>query len=106
MIGFDEFASYKLIARQRRLLSPGFSISYLNGLEPLMLECIQALEEVLDAKCVESLGSATVDMNALLGNLASVSDAVVKVITRLADTCTGCDERDLFRWFIPVCPHE
>jgi len=37
---------------QRRLLSSGFSISYLKGLEPLMLESIQILDEVLASKCI------------------------------------------------------
>ncbi len=33
-----------------RLLSPGFSINYLNGLEPLMAQCVQAFVETLDAR--------------------------------------------------------
>ena len=57
---------------QRRLLSPGFSISYLNGLEPLMHECIQVFTKVLDSRCRDAGGYAVVDMNRVLGNLTSV----------------------------------
>lgn len=57
--------------QKRRLLSPGFSITYLNGLEPLMHECLQAFTKVLDARCKDEGGCATVDMNRVLGNLTS-----------------------------------
>ncbi|KAE9378887.1 cytochrome P450 [Stipitochalara longipes BDJ] len=53
----------------RRLLSPGFSISYLNGLEPLMQGCIKELEEVLDSKCDKDDRTAVVDMQGVLSNL-------------------------------------
>ncbi|PMD36797.1 cytochrome P450 [Hyaloscypha variabilis F] len=55
--------------RTRRLLSPGFSISYLDGLEPFMQECIQEFEKVLDSKCDENDGTAVVDMQGVLSNL-------------------------------------
>ena len=54
------------------MLSPGFSIGYINGLEPLMLECIGVLQDVLDSECENGNGSAVVDMARLLSNLTSV----------------------------------
>jgi cytochrome P450 len=67
------YPSRRLTMRQRRLLSPGFSISYLNGLEPLMLQCVQAFIETLDSRCADVKGSAVVDMYAMMSNLTSVS---------------------------------
>ncbi len=55
-------------------MSPGFSISYLNGLEPLMHDCINQFTRVLDEKCPESGEErVVVDINRMLGNLTSVS---------------------------------
>jgi hypothetical protein len=54
---------------QRRLLSPGFSIAYLNGLELLMLECIRTFEETLDSKLERG---NVVDIAHMLENLTSV----------------------------------
>lgn len=61
-----------ILRTQRRLLSPGFSLSYLNGLEPLMQECMQEFERFLDSKCDKSHGAAVIDMQGILGNLAFV----------------------------------
>ncbi|PMD33538.1 cytochrome P450 [Hyaloscypha variabilis F] len=57
--------------QKRRLLSPGFSIGYLNGLEPLMHECLQVFKKVLDGRCRDAGGYAVIDMNRMLGNLTS-----------------------------------
>jgi len=57
---------------QRRLLSPGFSVSYLNGLEPLMQECIQDFEKFLDVECEKGNGTAVIDMQGMLSNLTFV----------------------------------
>jgi cytochrome P450 len=65
-----------LTLQQRRLLSPGFSISYLNGLEPLMLECVQALVETVDLKCKENHDSAVLDVYTMLSNFTSVSHVI------------------------------
>ena len=53
-------------------MSPGFSISYLNGLEPLIHDCLQVFTKVLDAKCSKEKGFALVDINRMLGNLTFV----------------------------------
>jgi hypothetical protein len=58
---------------QRRLLSPAFAISYLNGLEPLFQECVNALIEILKGKCGEAEEFITVDIDRILGNLGAVS---------------------------------
>ncbi|PMD30788.1 cytochrome P450 [Hyaloscypha variabilis F] len=59
----------------RRLLSAGFSIAYLNGLEPHMRGCIRVFEDFLDSECKKSNGSAVVDMSLVLSNLAFVMSA-------------------------------
>lgn len=57
---------------KRRLLSPAFAISYLNGLEPLFQDCIGALVEVLTTKCSNSEEEfATVDIDRVLGNVGA-----------------------------------
>ncbi|RDL37967.1 uncharacterized protein BP5553_05400 [Venustampulla echinocandica] len=62
--------------QKRRLLAPGFSISFLNSLEPLYLGCIGAFVDVLDAKCAEGHGSAVIDMYMMLGNLTTVFPSI------------------------------
>lgn len=57
--------------QKRRQLSPAFSISYLNGLEALMHECIQVFTRVLDTKCNEAHGAVVIDMNRILAHLTS-----------------------------------
>ncbi|RDW76958.1 hypothetical protein BP6252_05011 [Coleophoma cylindrospora] len=58
--------------QRRRWLSPGFSISYLKGLEPILAGCLREFEEFLHAKCAEAEGGvATVDIYGLIANLAS-----------------------------------
>ncbi|KAF8848211.1 cytochrome P450 [Acephala macrosclerotiorum] len=52
--------------QKRRLISPGFSISYLNGSEPLMKGCLDVLERSLKAG-----GYAVINMSQMLGNLTS-----------------------------------
>ncbi|KAH7346321.1 cytochrome P450 [Rhexocercosporidium sp. MPI-PUGE-AT-0058] len=59
---------------RRRLLSNGFSINYLNHLEPAMMECVDAFQEFLEQKCEEGHGSAEVDM---FSNLANVTADVL-----------------------------
>ncbi|KAK1510254.1 hypothetical protein CABS01_07926 [Colletotrichum abscissum] len=56
---------------RRRLFSHGFSISYLKGLEPLKLSCIEALEEFIDNQCVRDGGETVIDAWNLMGRLAS-----------------------------------
>ncbi|KAH6714088.1 cytochrome P450 [Leptodontidium sp. MPI-SDFR-AT-0119] len=59
---------------RRRLLSNGFSINYLNHLEPAMMECVDAFQEFLEQKCEEGHGSAEIDM---FSNLANVTADVL-----------------------------
>lgn len=55
---------------QRRLLAPGFSIAFLNGLEPLMHNCVQEFETFLDTQCSQNLTDFTViEMSRALSNL-------------------------------------
>lgn len=64
----------KIIYRhKRRLLSPGFSISYLKAQEPLVLECCDVLREVLDEACHKAPeGKAIIDAYGLLADLGIV----------------------------------
>ncbi|KAH9207521.1 cytochrome P450 [Leptodontidium sp. 2 PMI_412] len=59
-----------LYKQKRRLLSPGFSISYLNALEPRVKECVQVFEDWLDAECSKGNGYTIVDMSNMMGNLS------------------------------------
>ncbi|KUJ06610.1 cytochrome P450 [Mollisia scopiformis] len=59
------------VYEKRRLISPGFSISYLNGLEPLMKECLDVLERTLNKECEKGGGHAVINMSQMLGNLTS-----------------------------------
>ncbi|KAK0120157.1 hypothetical protein ONS95_011563 [Cadophora gregata] len=59
---------------RRRLLSHGFSISYLNNLEPAMMECVDVFQQFLEQKCEEGNGFAEVDM---FNNLANVTADVL-----------------------------
>ncbi|KAH7408064.1 cytochrome P450 [Cadophora sp. MPI-SDFR-AT-0126] len=56
--------------KKRRLLSPGFSISYLNALEPIVKECVKVFEEWLDNECSKGKGYTVVDMSNMMGNLS------------------------------------
>ncbi|KAF4954952.1 hypothetical protein FSARC_11981 [Fusarium sarcochroum] len=56
---------------RRRLLSNGFSMSYLKALEPLMHDCVQVLEDVLEERCSAGGGTAVVNIYDLLSSLAS-----------------------------------
>jgi cytochrome P450 len=60
---------------QRRLLSPGFSISYLNGLEPTMQSCVAAMVSYLDSQLEvtppSSKGWARIDMYSVMNSLTS-----------------------------------
>ncbi|KAJ4129010.1 hypothetical protein NW768_007539 [Fusarium equiseti] len=56
---------------RRRLLSNGFSMSYLKALEPLMYNCVQVLEDVLEERCSTAGGTAVVNIYDLLSSLAS-----------------------------------
>ncbi|KAL2069494.1 hypothetical protein VTL71DRAFT_14173 [Oculimacula yallundae] len=53
---------------RRRLLSHGFSISYLNNLEPAMMDCVDAFQQFLEGKCEQGGGTAQVDMFSNLAN--------------------------------------
>ena len=55
-------------------MSSGFSISYLNGLEGVMQDCLQEFVTYVDEKCAEAGpgGEAVIDISLLLGNLAFV----------------------------------
>jgi len=87
----------KLTLNQRRQLSPAFSISYLNGLEALMHECIQVFTRVLDTKCNEAHGAVVIDMNRILAHLTSVSSSrIAEVLTKNI----GCHERSFIWWII------
>lgn len=63
----------RLTLLQRRLLSAGFSISYINGLESMMQECIQMFVEAIKNKCADGNGSAVIDFARLFANLTFVS---------------------------------
>lgn len=58
---------------QRRPLSAGFSISFLNAMEPLMKSCVDFMVEILESRCITNTesedGRAVVDMFCMLGNL-------------------------------------
>ena len=58
---------------QRRLLSSRLSISYLNGLEPIMLENIRILDEVLASKCAENGTPVKVNIDNLMSSISTVS---------------------------------
>lgn len=55
-------ARYGLTTRQRRLLSPAFSISYLNGLEPLFQGCVNVMMKVLNEQPKSTNGLVHVDI--------------------------------------------
>lgn len=61
------FLDKKLYRQRRRLLSHGFSISYLRGLEPLMKKCVKSLEDVLDEQCRQNNGRTAIDAWNLMG---------------------------------------
>lgn len=105
VIGPDSLG--RLTLRQRRLLSPGFSISYLNGLEPLMLQCVLAFVETLDSRCADGKGSAFVDMYGMMGNLTSVSNMHSTDINGpRANQEVGRNECNLFRRIIRLSPNQ
>ncbi|KAK0099435.1 hypothetical protein ONS96_008459 [Cadophora gregata f. sp. sojae] len=56
--------------QKRRLLSPGFSISYLNALEPIVKECVKVFEDWLENECAKGNGYTVVDMSNMMGNLS------------------------------------
>ncbi|KAL9113019.1 MAG: hypothetical protein Q9227_002884 [Pyrenula ochraceoflavens] len=59
-----------LYRHKRRLLSPGFGISYLNSMEPMMRQCAEAMLEVMDRACASAPGGkTTIDAYTLLGDL-------------------------------------
>ncbi|RDW77757.1 hypothetical protein BP6252_05810 [Coleophoma cylindrospora] len=55
--------------KKRRLMSPGFSISYLNGLEPKMNTCVEDFIDVLKSECQQGNGAAIINISHVLGNL-------------------------------------
>lgn len=54
------------------MLSPGFSIAYLNGLEPIMQACCQMFEETIDEKIAAGHGATLFDIDNGFNNLATV----------------------------------
>ncbi|PVH81743.1 cytochrome P450 [Cadophora sp. DSE1049] len=56
--------------KKRRLLSPGFSISYLNALEPIVKQCVKVFEDWLDNECSKGNGHTVIDMSNMMGNLS------------------------------------
>lgn len=89
----------KAVYRQkRRLISPGFSISYLNGLEPLMKDCLGVFERCLNAEVEKGGGYAVIDMNQMIGNLTSVYLFPSLSIPSL--TYSGCHECNIIRWLL------
>ena len=58
---------------QNTAMSVLASFSYLNGLEPLMQDCIQMFENALDAECAKTGDVAVIDMVSQLSNLTFVS---------------------------------
>ncbi|ROT39910.1 cytochrome P450 [Sodiomyces alkalinus F11] len=61
------FLDKKLYRQRRRLLSHGFSVSYLRGLEHLLKKCVKSLEDVLDEQCRQNGGRTTMDAWNLMG---------------------------------------
>jgi hypothetical protein len=53
-------------------MAPGFSISYLNGLEPLMQDCLKILIKTINRKLAEAGGQTTLDFLLLAENVSSV----------------------------------
>ncbi|PQE09240.1 hypothetical protein CJF32_00010693 [Rutstroemia sp. NJR-2017a WRK4] len=60
----------KRYKQMRRPLSAGFSISFLNGLEPLMQSCVNFMVEILESRCASQDNYAIVDVSTMFGNLA------------------------------------
>lgn len=54
-------------------MSAGFSISFLNAMEPLMKSCVDFMVKVLESRCITDIesedGRAIVDMSCMLGNV-------------------------------------
>ncbi|ATZ49028.1 hypothetical protein BCIN_04g02280 [Botrytis cinerea B05.10] len=63
----------RIYKQKRRPLSAGFSISFLNAMEPLMKSCVDFMVEILESRCITNTesedGRAVVDMFCMLGNL-------------------------------------
>ncbi|TGO34982.1 hypothetical protein BHYA_0174g00060 [Botrytis hyacinthi] len=63
----------RVYKQKRRPLSAGFSISFLNAMEPLMKSCVDFMVKVLESRCITDIesedGRAVVDMFSMLGNL-------------------------------------
>ncbi|KAF7946606.1 hypothetical protein EAE96_009601 [Botrytis aclada] len=63
----------RVYRQKRRPLSAGFSISFLNAMEPLMKSCVDFMVEVLKSRCITDIesedGRVVVDMFTMLGNL-------------------------------------
>jgi hypothetical protein len=57
-------------------------MSYLKALEPLMHDCVQVLEDVLEERCSASGGTAVVNIYDLLSSLASVNKTALHWIKR------------------------
>ncbi|KAM3072746.1 hypothetical protein ACMFMF_007078 [Clarireedia jacksonii] len=59
----------KRYKQMRRPLSAGFSISFLNGLEPLMQSCVKFMIKILESRCASQDNFAVVDVSTMFGNL-------------------------------------
>ena len=92
------------ISPQRRLLSPGFSISYLNALEPIVKECVKVFEEWLDNECAKGNGYTVIDISNMMGNLSFVSLKIFKGTFTSLIELIGYNVRHILRWLLqPRC---
>ena len=62
-------------------MSPAFANSYLNGLEPLFQNCVQALVRVLNTKCIDSKDFVIINIDRMLSNLGAVSSLSIFPLT-------------------------
>ncbi|PQE07519.1 cytochrome P450 protein [Rutstroemia sp. NJR-2017a BBW] len=73
----------KRYKQMRRPLSAGFSISFLNGLEPLMQSCVNFMVEILESRCASQDNYAIVDVSTMFGNLAMFFRVLLSALTLL-----------------------
>lgn len=64
------FTDKKAYAVRKRLLSSGFGIRYIRGMEPIMRDCIRVAIDQLHNACTQNGGEATVDIYRLMRALA------------------------------------
>ncbi|KAL1976852.1 hypothetical protein VTN31DRAFT_3134 [Thermomyces dupontii] len=64
------FTDKKAYAVRKRLISSGFGIRYIRGMEPIMRDCISVAINQLHNACMRNGGEATVDIYRLMRALA------------------------------------